>query len=387
MMYAVAGICTFFHNSHPADSAALAAEIAVAVAAPVVNVPIEPHLSIKRENAFMDRFQRYAIIIGPIIGAILVYLIFTSMADQLRSDQETLGELGAVTLQEVAQNPAMLTGEEGEGAEAEGETAAEEGVIEAETIVTDTVAVDAGEGVTATEAVTIETVTTDTAAVDATEAVTAAETVDADTALTDTASAEASGAVTVTEEAAADDAAVEAETVVTDTAAAEAGVTVTEAQAAVEDSTVVTGTEEVVIAATTTDTASVVGGAIVAENVVWLLLQYEDSSGALVDVLEDSAITALFNAGAISGSTGCSNYAGRYTADEEGAFTVTLTAISPAGAELEACVDGGDLNIQEADYLAALARSATFTADDGGFDVSDADGNVILHYELEESGG
>ncbi len=279
----------------------------------------------------MDR-HRYALILGPIVGLILLYVLFSAMSDRLIADQDVLSELGPVTMQEVAQNPSLLAPEEAEEAEAE---AVAEG--ETETIIVD------GEEVVVNEA-----------AIEAVEAEAAADEGDSGAEATDGAST-----------------GVEGEEVDT--------------SAEMTDTLVITATDDFIVAATITDTERIVVGTFVAENIVWYALGYMDSTGEIVDTLADSTITAFFSTGTVSGSTTCSNYTGRYTADEQGVLTIELTAIAPSGTRPESCADGGELNVQEADYLAALSRAATYEAGDSTMDVSNEEGAVVIQYEVTEA--
>ncbi len=279
----------------------------------------------------MDR-HRYALILGPIVGLILAYVLFSAMSDRISADQDALLELGPVTMQEVVQNPSLLAGIEAEEAEAE---AVAEG--ETETIVV------GGEEVVVNEA-----------AIAAVESEAAAD-----------------------EEIASEETAGEAPAAVEGEEA--------DTSAAMTDTLVITATDDFIIAATITDTEQILVGTFVAENIAWYALRYMDSTGEVVDTLADSTITAFFSAGTVSGSTTCSNYTGRYTADEQGALTIELTAIAPSGTTPESCADGGELNVQEADYLAALSRAATYEAGDSTMDVSDEEGTVVIHYEVTEA--
>ena len=323
----------------------------------------------------MDR-QRYALIFGPIIGLIIFYLLFTTMSDRLRADQDALRELGPVTMQEVTQNPALLADEadavEGEEVVAEvvAEVAAEVAGMEEPSEADDATDEDAA----MTEGMSGEAV--------ADEAATDEETTDGE-AIED----ESSSEETTDEAPVADETTDETEVVDDQTVGAVAALETDEADssAVLTDSTVVTATEEGVIIATVTDTVRILGGAYVAENIVWYAQEYIDSNGEMAETAADSAITALFNSGTISGSTTCSNYTGRYSVDPEGIFMVELTAIAPASATREECSGGGVLAIQEADYLAALARAVTFESTESSMDVSDADGNLLIHYEVVET--
>ncbi len=86
----------------------------------------------------------------------------------------------------------------------------------------------------------------------------------------------------------------------------------------------------------------------------WDVVNYNNGNEAVVSVLEDTELTAVFEAEQVSGSAGCNNYFGSYSADE-GAIE-----IGPLAATRRACAGEGVAE-QEAEFLAALESAATYS--------------------------
>ena len=80
----------------------------------------------------------------------------------------------------------------------------------------------------------------------------------------------------------------------------------------------------------------------------------------------------LADASAISGSTGCNRFTGSYEQDG-GTLSITLGATT-----MMACAD--DLTAQEAAVLMELPKTASFTTSDGGLQLLDDSGAVLLVY-------
>lgn len=91
----------------------------------------------------------------------------------------------------------------------------------------------------------------------------------------------------------------------------------------------------------------------------WVLVGYGDALNPTV-VEDGTIITALFGAdGNLSGSGGCNNYFGSFTANDDG----TMTINEPLGSTMMACETGMD---QESAYLAALTAVTGFALNDAG---------------------
>ncbi len=91
----------------------------------------------------------------------------------------------------------------------------------------------------------------------------------------------------------------------------------------------------------------------------WLLLGYGDAANPTV-VEQGTVITAVFSSdGAVSGSSGCNNYFGSFTADDQGNMTIE----GPLGSTMMACETGME---QEAAYLAALQTVTGYAVNEEG---------------------
>ncbi|MCA9990251.1 MAG: META domain-containing protein [Pseudomonadales bacterium] len=103
----------------------------------------------------------------------------------------------------------------------------------------------------------------------------------------------------------------------------------------------------------------------------WVLVGYGDALNPTV-VEEGLVITALFSSSdaTVSGSGGCNNYFGGYTADDNGSLTID----GPIGSTMMACESGMET---EAAYLAALQTVSAWTLT--------AEGRLALTYSSGQS--
>jgi heat shock protein HslJ len=86
----------------------------------------------------------------------------------------------------------------------------------------------------------------------------------------------------------------------------------------------------------------------------WDVVSYNNGNEAVVSVVEETELTAVFEADQVSGSAGCNSYFGSYSADE-GAIE-----IGPLAATRRTCAGEGVAE-QEAEFLAALESAATYS--------------------------
>jgi heat shock protein HslJ len=93
--------------------------------------------------------------------------------------------------------------------------------------------------------------------------------------------------------------------------------------------------------------------------------------GAIVSPLAGSTLTATFDAGQISGDSGCNRYSGPYEVDD------TKIAIGPLASTLRACADP-EVDQQASDFLAALQLARTFTLDSRGLTLLREDGGIAV---------
>lgn len=102
----------------------------------------------------------------------------------------------------------------------------------------------------------------------------------------------------------------------------------------------------------------------------WIIVQYNDGQGVLVDIDDGSAQLAVAD-GHISGTAGCNRFMGSIT---QVADTITVNQLGSTAMYCEGLMD------REAAVLASLGASTQVqTADDGGLLLLDAAGTVQLH--------
>jgi heat shock protein HslJ len=105
----------------------------------------------------------------------------------------------------------------------------------------------------------------------------------------------------------------------------------------------------------------------------WILSSYNTRTGSSVDAVKAATASLAFTEDKVSGSTGCNDFSGTYTSDEE-ALTITLGPMTQ-----KACTDPA-LTAQETAVVAQLANVATYTADAQGLTLKDSTGATVLVY-------
>jgi heat shock protein HslJ len=110
------------------------------------------------------------------------------------------------------------------------------------------------------------------------------------------------------------------------------------------------------------------------EGTEWQALAYNNGKGGLQSVAADGEITALFGAdGSLAGNASVNQYSTTYTTSGE---TMTIKAeimtTKMAGSD--------ELMAQEAAYLAALPKTATYAIEGDELWLRDAEGAVLAHY-------
>lgn len=112
-------------------------------------------------------------------------------------------------------------------------------------------------------------------------------------------------------------------------------------------------------------------------NVVWRATNYNNGREAVVGMLENTEITAIFDEeGALSGSAGCNNYVAGYTTDGN------QITIGPAASTMMFCAEPEGVMEQEAAYLAALATAATYSINGQVLEMRTADDALALRFEV-----
>jgi heat shock protein HslJ len=104
----------------------------------------------------------------------------------------------------------------------------------------------------------------------------------------------------------------------------------------------------------------------------WEAVQYY-TGDAVQSVVTGSTLTATFDNGTISGSTGCNRFSGGYAIEGE-----TIT-IGPLASTLAAC-ENDELNQQEAAYLAALEAATSFSVAGSDLELLREDGGIAVTF-------
>jgi heat shock protein HslJ len=105
----------------------------------------------------------------------------------------------------------------------------------------------------------------------------------------------------------------------------------------------------------------------------WLLTSYNNGKQAVVGVLPDVEVTAIFGAdGTLSGSGGCNRYSAPYAVEGN------KIQIGLALSTMMACAE--PIMAQEQAYLAALAQAATYRIEGAQLELRDADGALLAAY-------
>jgi heat shock protein HslJ len=113
----------------------------------------------------------------------------------------------------------------------------------------------------------------------------------------------------------------------------------------------------------------------------WVAIGINNGRGGLVSALEDvSVTTTLDEAGAIAGSGGCNRYSGPYRIDGD------AITIGPLRSTRMACAAPEGIDEQEAAFLAALERVATWTIREGRLQLRDAEGALQADFRVTAAG-
>jgi heat shock protein HslJ len=105
----------------------------------------------------------------------------------------------------------------------------------------------------------------------------------------------------------------------------------------------------------------------------WEVIGYNNGRGAVQSVKIGTRMTAVFNEDAISGSAGCNTYRGAYSVSGEN------IEIGPVSSTMMACEDP-EVMQQEAAYLQALGKAATFNRTKTALELRDPDGALMVQY-------
>ena len=107
----------------------------------------------------------------------------------------------------------------------------------------------------------------------------------------------------------------------------------------------------------------------------WSLLSYNNGRQAMVSILNDTEITALFEDGRLRGHSGCNRYTTTYQTDGG------LVSIPPPVGTRMLCQEPEGLMDQETRYLELLPSATTYLIRDGRhLELFDSEGSRILQY-------
>ncbi len=116
------------------------------------------------------------------------------------------------------------------------------------------------------------------------------------------------------------------------------------------------------------------------ERQTWRLVSYIDAAEAQKTPIENTQITATFENGKVTGNASCNSYFASYQLNGD-----KLT-ISNVGSTMMACLAPGVM-VQEAAYLEALQKAASYQIKAGQLELADADGKTILVYAVQSPVG
>ncbi len=107
----------------------------------------------------------------------------------------------------------------------------------------------------------------------------------------------------------------------------------------------------------------------------WQAIAYNNGKGGLQSLAADSAITAVFgDDGTLAGNGGINQYSTKYTTSGQDQMTIDAQIVSTQMAGPDA------LMAQEAAYLAALPKTATYSIDGDELWLRDAGGAALAQY-------
>ena len=112
----------------------------------------------------------------------------------------------------------------------------------------------------------------------------------------------------------------------------------------------------------------------------WTVIGYNNGKEAVVSVIIDTELTAVFDEdGTLGGSSGCNNYTAAYEADDGGNIS-----IGPAASTRKMCVEPEGIMDQESQYLAALESAATYRMEGERLELRTADGAMAANFVMEK---
>jgi heat shock protein HslJ len=115
-----------------------------------------------------------------------------------------------------------------------------------------------------------------------------------------------------------------------------------------------------------TTTACASGNADPLNGTEWVLMDYDGKSP-----VEGTTVTIAFKDGAVTGSSGCNSYGGKYEIHSE------KIAIRDVASTLMACTDPAGAMEQEGLFLNALNNAQVFQLNDNQLQITTSDGKTL----------
>ena len=112
---------------------------------------------------------------------------------------------------------------------------------------------------------------------------------------------------------------------------------------------------------------------------MWKLQSYRNSEGEAEELIPETEITAKFNTISFGGKASCNSYNASYTVDEE------RFHIGVVGTTLMSCETPPGVMDQESAYLSNLREAHSFLVEEDVLTISNADGDILLSYQVVES--
>ena len=111
----------------------------------------------------------------------------------------------------------------------------------------------------------------------------------------------------------------------------------------------------------------------VLSGTAWEVLAYNNGKQAVVSVLAETKLTAMFGkSGSLTGFAGCNDYNASYNA------TAPKISIGPVASTRKHCEEPAGVSEQETRYLAALETAATYRVEGSRLELRTADGALAV---------
>jgi heat shock protein HslJ len=109
------------------------------------------------------------------------------------------------------------------------------------------------------------------------------------------------------------------------------------------------------------------------EDEAWVVSETDTGSGA-VQPLAGTVLTAIFDDGSLSGTSGCNSYFTSYAVDADS------IGVGPIGSTMAFCSEPVGVMDQESAYLSLLERADRYERDDDRLTLLEGDAVLIVYY-------